>query len=64
MWYNTISFQGINDVDLLKTHVTGVILHGQQDNLTFVDIGQQSHDSNLTINILMQVLAHVSKVSF
>ena len=51
-------------MDLLKTHVTGVLLHGQQESLTFVDICQYSHDSNLTINILMRTLAYVSKVVF
>ncbi|XP_030834677.1 uncharacterized protein LOC115921382 [Strongylocentrotus purpuratus] len=53
--------KGINDLDLLKTHVTGVLLHGQQESLTFVDICEHKHDSNMTINVLLKTLAHVSK---
>ena len=41
---------------LLKTHVTGVKVHGRGSHF-FVDWGQFPQDTNLTLNILMQVFS-------
>lgn len=50
------SLQAVNAADQLKTHISGVIAHGQNDFYTFLDVGQYPHDSNLTINIIIMVL--------
>lgn len=39
----------------LRTHVTGVIVHGK-GSFTYCDILQWPHDPNLTMNILLHVL--------
>ena len=44
----------------LKTHITGVILHGHQTHF-FVDIMQWPHDSNLVFNCIMLALLHQYK---
>lgn len=46
----------VNPADQLKTHISGVIAHCQSEFLTCFDIGQFPHDSNLTINIILQTL--------
>lgn len=58
-----IYFQIINPADLLKTHITGVIDHGRNHFLTFVDVGQFPHDPNLTINIILRALKKHSDAS-
>ena len=40
----------------LRTHLTGVINHGREV-LGLFDLFQWSHDSNLTMNVLLRVLA-------
>ena len=55
-------FQNINTCALLKTHITGVIDHGQNKFTTYVDIGQYRHDPNLTLNILMKKLLDLAKL--
>lgn len=40
---------------VLRTHITGVIVHGRR-SYAFVDLNLWPHDSNLTINVLLQVL--------
>lgn len=50
------SLQAVNAADQLKTHISGVIAHGQNEFYTFLDVGQYPHDSNLTINIIIMVL--------
>lgn len=44
----------------LETHVTGVKVHGRF-NMMFIDCGQFSHDSNLTVEVLLRVF-HQLKV--
>ena len=41
----------------VKTHLTGVIVHGLQDSWGFFDCDQFPHASNLTINVLINVLS-------
>ncbi|WAR14973.1 hypothetical protein MAR_005078 [Mya arenaria] len=48
--------KSISNVDLLKTHVTGVINHGNGCFHSYVDFNQFPHDPNLTINILLRAL--------
>eukprot|EP00105_Crassostrea_gigas_P040888 XP_019925036.1 PREDICTED: uncharacterized protein LOC105333681 [Crassostrea gigas] len=48
--------KAVNAADQLKTHISGVIAHGQNEFYTFLDVGQYPHDSNLTINIIIMVL--------
>ncbi|XP_052820902.1 uncharacterized protein LOC128246640 [Mya arenaria] len=48
--------KSISNVDLLKTHVTGVINHGNGGFHSYVEINQFPHDPNLTINILLRAL--------
>ena len=47
--------KAVTGMTLLKTHLTGVIVHGL-DILGYWDIRQWPHASNLTINILLEVL--------
>jgi len=58
--------QAINPSEMLKTHLTGVIAHGQKKFYAFLDLCQYKHDSNMSINILLKVLQKISqeKVSF
>ena len=47
--------------DRLKTHVTGVIAHGPHDQkFTFLDKAEFPHDSNMTMNVVLKVLWHLS----
>ena len=46
----------VNPGDLLQTHVTGIISHGHDEKITFIDLNQYKHDCNLNMNILLQVL--------
>ena len=46
----------------LETHITGVKVHGQF-SMMVIDCGQFSHDSNLTIQILLQTF-HKLKVQY
>lgn len=39
----------------LPTHITGVIVHGRGHH-SFIDFKEVPHDSNLTINVLLQTL--------
>ena len=39
----------------LPTHLTGVNIHGMQP-VIFIDWGQFPHDSNLTINVILQII--------
>ena len=45
----------------LETHITGVKVHGRC-SIMFIDCGQFHHDTNLTIEILLQVFKRM-KVS-
>ena len=40
----------------LKTHVTGALANFRTKAAAYIDFCQWSHDSNLTINILLKVL--------
>lgn len=46
---------------VLRTHVTGVIVHGRR-SFAFVDLHLWPHDSNLSSNILLQVLLQQSNL--
>ena len=48
--------KSMNTIWRIKTHLTGVIVHGQRDAYGYFDLGQYPHDSNMTISILMNVL--------
>ncbi|XP_061193023.1 uncharacterized protein LOC133201246 [Saccostrea echinata] len=54
--------KAVNSADQLKTHISGVIAHGQNEFFTFLDIGQYPHDSNLTINIILQILFKIKDI--
>ena len=41
----------------IKTHLTGVLVHGVQDAWGFLDCDQWPHASNLTINVLINILS-------
>lgn len=56
-----IIFQNINPAEMLMTHITGVIAHGQSKLFTFLDLNQFKHDSNLTISILLKVLSEIAE---
>ena len=40
---------------VLRTHITGALVHGRR-SYAFVDVNMWPHDSNLSINILLQIL--------
>lgn len=42
----------------LETHVTGVRAHGHC-TMMFIDCGQFSHDTNLTVEILLRLFHHL-----
>lgn len=48
----------------LKTHIIGVICHGQNKVTWFLDLLQWKHYSNLTMNILLQVFTEPNKENF
>lgn len=54
-------FQCMNGGDLLKTHLTGVIAHGQRRFWGFLDLLQYPHDSNMTINTIIRVLHQIAQ---
>ena len=41
---------------VLRTHVTGALVHGRR-SYAFVDLHMWPHDSNLSMNILLQILS-------
>lgn len=49
----------------MRTHLTGVLLHTKSPHgkfaYSFVDLLQYPHDSNLTITVIVEVLAKYSK---
>ncbi|XP_078670993.1 uncharacterized protein LOC144911079 isoform X1 [Branchiostoma floridae x Branchiostoma belcheri] len=47
--------------DLMKVHVSGIISHGHGIKATYTDVFEYSHDSNLTINLLLKMLYRLSK---
>ena len=53
--------KAMNPALLLQTHITGVISHGHDRFLTYVDICQYQHGSNLSINVILKTLLHLSK---
>ncbi|XP_060583861.1 uncharacterized protein LOC132740023 [Ruditapes philippinarum] len=55
--------KSINPVDLLKTHITGVISHGHGGFHTFTDFNQFPHDPNLTITVILKMLLNTAKVN-
>ena len=55
-------FQIVNPIDMLKTHITGVIDHGHNHFQTYVDVGQYPHDPNLTINIILRALQKAAEM--
>ncbi|XP_052218113.1 uncharacterized protein LOC127835717 [Dreissena polymorpha] len=58
-----MSPDNLNPVDLLHTHVTGVLSHGHGSFHAYVDIGEYPHDPNLTINIILKELLRQAKES-
>ncbi|KXJ18305.1 hypothetical protein AC249_AIPGENE23463 [Exaiptasia diaphana] len=45
----------------LKSHVTGAISHGHRRVFSFVDLLQWKHDTNLTLNVLLQIFLRIAK---
>ncbi|KAI8522104.1 hypothetical protein Bbelb_018580 [Branchiostoma belcheri] len=50
----------LTTADLMKVHVSGIISHGHGLRATYVDFFEYSHDSNLTLNLLLKLLAKLS----
>ena len=48
----------------LKTHITGAICHGQKRVMCLVDLLQWKHDSDLTLNVLLNLFTNLTKVDF
>lgn len=48
-------FKTLDNAWKLKVHVVGAMVHGRHP-ICFLDYHQHAHDSNLTCNILLQVL--------
>lgn len=51
----------------LKTHLTGVLVNQKQEAHAFLDLCEYPHDSNLTINVMLETLLHIKrliKISF
>jgi len=44
-----------------KTHITGVMSHGDESSFHFIDCHEWGHDSNLTVTLLIKSLAKVAK---
>ena len=51
--------KALNHNDQLNTHITGCIVHGRGQH-AFIDFKEYPHDSNLTMNILLQILLQYS----
>lgn len=49
--------KSMNGMFKMKTHVMGVISHGTRDVCGFFDLCQFGHGSNLTVNVLLNVLS-------
>ncbi|XP_052260757.1 uncharacterized protein LOC127864907 [Dreissena polymorpha] len=55
--------KNLHAVDLLHTHVTGVLSHGHGGFHAYVDINEYPHDPNLTINIILKELLRQAKAN-
>ena len=58
--------KAFSDAYKLRTHLTGVLDHGQQP-FCVLDLFQWPHDSNLTLNVLLLVLerrAHIPDILY
>ena len=53
--FATVWMQQINPFHFPRTHVTAAIIHGQ-GTYAYIDVHAWPHDSNLTINILLNIL--------
>ena len=51
-----VIFQSLEATYILKTHVQGVINHGQNRFFPFIDINEYCHDANLVVNTVLKVL--------
>lgn len=47
--------KALNHTSQLNTHITGAIVHGRGQH-TYIDFKEYPHDSNLTINIILNIL--------
>lgn len=47
--------KALSYTDQLNTHITGAIVHGRGQH-TYIDVKEYPHDSNLTINIILNIL--------
>ncbi|KAL9953863.1 hypothetical protein ACROYT_G041336 [Oculina patagonica] len=45
----------------LRTHVTGAISHGHGRIFSYIDLMRWPHDSNLTLNVLLQIFVELSE---
>eukprot|EP00058_Branchiostoma_floridae_P005491 XP_002590979.1 hypothetical protein BRAFLDRAFT_69470 [Branchiostoma floridae] len=50
----------LSTADQMKVHVSGIISHGHGLRSTYVDFFEYSHDSNLTLNLLLKLLGKLS----
>ncbi|XP_052275699.1 uncharacterized protein LOC127875011 [Dreissena polymorpha] len=55
--------KNLHAVDLLHTHVTGVLSHGHGGFHAYVDINEYPHDPNLTINIILKELLRQARAN-
>ncbi|CAH3167732.1 unnamed protein product, partial [Pocillopora meandrina] len=46
----------------LKTHLTGVLVNQKQEAHAFLDLCEYPHDSNLTINVMLETLLHIKRL--
>ena len=53
--FNIFCFKDCDQTRLLQTHITGVLAHGKSTH-AMIDMNQWPHDSNLTINCLLETL--------
>ena len=45
----------------LKTHLRGVLVNQKQEAHVFLDLCEYPHDSNLTINVMLETLLHIKR---
>ena len=53
---SSINSKGLSNTWKIPTHVTGVIVHGRGAHTLYIDMNEVSQGSNLTINMILQVL--------
>lgn len=52
--------QAMNPTDMIATHITGLISHGHHQFVTFLDMKEYKHDSNMVMNLLLKTMFKIS----